>query len=74
MLLTVYNTATTKQRDVVLTPSSSWPGEGLLGIKIKLNTYDAPRLDLNVSDVYNQVSRFIIIVLLLIHDIFFFVM
>mmetsp|Transcript_63582 Transcript_63582/g.112301 ORF Transcript_63582/g.112301 Transcript_63582/m.112301 type:complete len:189 (-) Transcript_63582:360-926(-) len=38
--LTVYNTSSDRIRDVVLTPSSEWPGDGLLGIKIKLNTYD----------------------------------
>lgn len=54
-MLTVYSTRTTKTRDVVLTPTSSWPGEGLLGIKIKLNTYEAVRVDVNYGDVYTKV-------------------
>ncbi len=54
ILLAVYNTKTEKTRDVVLTPSSSWPGEGLFGIKIKLNTYEAIRVDVNYGDVYTK--------------------
>lgn len=55
ILLTVYNTKTLNQRDVVLTPSNDWPGEGLLGIKIKLNTYESLHVDL--LNVYGQVHK-----------------
>eukprot|EP01032_Pedospumella_encystans_P015040 gene15040-17240_t len=37
--LQVFNTKTQKVREVKLTPSSNWPGEGLLGITMKLNRY-----------------------------------
>lgn len=56
VLLTVYNVKSGKSRDVVLTPSSSWPGDGLLGIKIKLGIYEAVHIDVNFNDVYSRVS------------------
>jgi hypothetical protein len=57
VLLTVYNVKTTKTRDVVLTPSNDWPGEGLLGIKIMLNIYETVHVDVNYNDVYTRVSH-----------------
>lgn len=57
VLLTVYNTSTERIRDVVLTPSADWPGEGLLGIKIKLNTYETSYIDTNFSNVYSRVRH-----------------
>lgn len=40
VLLAVYSTKTLAMRDVVLIPSENWPGEGILGIKIKLGPYE----------------------------------
>lgn len=60
VLLTVYNTSTERIRDVVLTPSADWPGEGLLGIKIKLNTYETSYIDTNFSSVYARVRSFLL--------------
>eukprot|EP00428_Durinskia_dybowskii_P074686 CAMPEP_0170389258 /NCGR_PEP_ID=MMETSP0117_2-20130122/18523_1 /TAXON_ID=400756 /ORGANISM="Durinskia baltica, Strain CSIRO CS-38" /LENGTH=138 /DNA_ID=CAMNT_0010645237 /DNA_START=221 /DNA_END=637 /DNA_ORIENTATION=- len=55
VMLTVYNTESKSSRDVVLTPSTKWPGEGLLGIKLKLNTYEvSPRMDIDSNSVYNK--------------------
>ena len=51
----MYNTSSDRIRDVVLTPSSEWPGDGLLGIKIKLNTYDGA-YDYS-SNVYSKVRN-----------------
>mmetsp|Transcript_11070 Transcript_11070/g.18092 ORF Transcript_11070/g.18092 Transcript_11070/m.18092 type:complete len:218 (-) Transcript_11070:844-1497(-) len=42
VMLSVYSTRTKSHRELVMTPSSNWPGEGLIGIKIKLNTYEDP--------------------------------
>lgn len=38
--LDVYSAKTKSFREVKLTPNTRWPGEGLLGIKMKLTTYD----------------------------------
>lgn len=38
--LTVYNSKTKKTRTTTLLPSNDWPGEGLLGIKLKLGCVD----------------------------------
>lgn len=38
--LIVYNVTTKKTREVQLTPSTKWPGSGLMGIKIKLTKFD----------------------------------
>jgi len=37
--LVVFNSKTQAMREVKLTPSTKWPGEGLLGITMKLNKY-----------------------------------
>lgn len=57
ILLTVFNANSERIRDVVLTPSSDWPGEGLLGIKIKLNTYETLYMDTNYENVYCKVRH-----------------
>jgi hypothetical protein len=41
MELHVYNSTTKETRVVQLTPTTNWPGEGLLGIKIKWSLYDS---------------------------------
>lgn len=38
--LRVYNSSTRETRRVSLRPSSNWPGDGLLGIELKLVVYD----------------------------------
>jgi C-terminal processing protease CtpA/Prc len=37
--LKVYNCKNNSLRDVVLTPSKKWPGEGMLGVTIRFDTY-----------------------------------
>ena len=37
--LTVYNCKCHKTREVTLIPSRSWPGEGMLGVKIRFDSY-----------------------------------
>lgn len=39
--LEVYNSTTNDVREVKLTPSANWPGEGLIGLKMKMTTYSA---------------------------------
>ena len=57
VILSVYNATTHSTREVCLTPSTNWPGEGLLGIKIKLNCYDGSlNVDVNVANVYEKVE------------------
>lgn len=38
--LKVFNENTCKVRDVTIVPSKDWPGEGLLGVVLRLETYD----------------------------------
>lgn len=38
--LKVFNENTSKIRDVTIVPSKNWPGEGLLGVVLKLEKYD----------------------------------
>jgi hypothetical protein len=51
----VFNSHTKVNRDVTLVPTSNWPGEGLLGIKLKLMVYEKPIGELN--DAANIRSR-----------------
>ena len=39
LLLKVYNCKNNTLRDVVLTPSRKWPGEGMLGVTIRFDSY-----------------------------------
>lgn len=36
----VFNEGTCKIRDVVIVPSKDWPGDGLLGVVLKMEKYD----------------------------------
>lgn len=42
--LLVWSSLTDSNREVVLTPSRKWPGEGLLGVIIRYDRYDADKL------------------------------
>ena len=49
-MLKVYNNAADQVRDVLLTPSRNWPGDGLLGIKIRLAPFgDLRHIHMNVA-------------------------
>lgn len=41
LYLEVYSSESKESRHVTLTPSRAWPGEGLLGIVIRLESYEA---------------------------------
>jgi hypothetical protein len=41
--LWVWNSGTDQNREVFLTPSRNWPGEGLLGVIIRYDRYDADK-------------------------------
>lgn len=50
--LAVYNTKNHSLREVVLTPSRRWPGEGLLGLSIRFDTFqDADDAILHILEV-----------------------
>ncbi len=39
MPLTIYNCKNRSFREVVLVPSTKWPGEGMLGVTIRFDSY-----------------------------------
>lgn len=55
LTLTIYNTKSNTTRDVTLTPSRNWPGEGMLGITIRFDTFY--NSDENVFHVLNVESN-----------------
>lgn len=52
LTLTVYNTKNHSVREVVIVPSRKWPGEGMLGVTIRFDTYkDAEEHIIHVLEV-----------------------
>lgn len=52
MTLIVYNTKKHTYREVVLVPSKAWPGEGMLGVTIRFDSFeDADEQVLHVLEV-----------------------
>jgi hypothetical protein len=57
LILTVFNAQTKVIREVTLVPTSDWPGEGLLGIKLKLTVYEKPIDELNDAADFRSRSK-----------------
>jgi hypothetical protein len=52
--LWVWNSGTDQNREVFLTPSRNWPGEGLLGVIIRYDRYDADKKSSEQNMAFDQ--------------------
>jgi S1-C subfamily serine protease len=58
--LKVFNSTTGQIRDVTIVPTKNWPGQGLLGVKIRLEPYGDLNVEVSIAVRLSLPSTFFI--------------